>query len=535
MREFYLIIIFFLIGYTSDSQDLFSSNAVVTEMRLEFYDSNWASLLENNKLSGEEERIPAKLTVNGMVYDSVGVRYKGNSSFYNVKKSGSSKLPFNIKTNYFKKGQCLPNGYKSIKLSNVFRDPSFVREVLSYEIANEFMPSSRSGYVKLIVNGANHGLYNITESVDKEFIKRHYGYKKGTLIKCDPNWKIKAKEGCALGDKASLNYLGEDIDCYKNLYELKGKKGWEHLVNLANILENHPDKIESQINVDQVLWMHAFNNVLVNLDSYVGRLCHNYYLFRDSFGIFQPIVWDMNLSFGGFRFDGAKKTSLTDVELQELSMFLHYKSDNPNRPLITNLLKNGLYRKIYVAHIKTMLRTFFTNEKYKKRAKAYQTAVKPYVTMDQNKLYSQESFDQNYSQTVEAGSSKIIGITELMDPRIQYLSNHPLIKKEDPSIENVRAANIDQKVIFSAKVTGAKNVWVFYREVPGAPFLKAKMKDDGLNEDLDENDSTFGLILNDQIVKEYYIVAEGDKTASLSPEKAAFEFHTIPGSRSIHE
>ena len=165
--------------------------------------------------------------------------------------------------------------------------------------------------------------------------------------------------------------MAKDSTCYTNAYELKTKTGWPELINLTDILNNKTEEIETILNVDQVLWMLAFNNVLVNLDSYTGRLVHNYYLYQDINGIFNPIIWDLNMSFGGFRFDGTGK-ALSNEEMQTLSPFIHYKTKNPDRPLITLLLKKNLYRKVYLAHIQTILNDHFKNGKYKERAKYVQ-------------------------------------------------------------------------------------------------------------------------------------------------------------------
>ncbi|MBK7338404.1 MAG: CotH kinase family protein [Saprospirales bacterium] len=63
-----------------------------------------------------------------------------------------------------------------------------------------------------------------------------------------------------------------------------------------------------------MLWMLAINNVLVNLDSYVGGFAQNYYLYRDSTGIFHPVIWDLNLALG-FRLL-TEKDILSDEALQ---------------------------------------------------------------------------------------------------------------------------------------------------------------------------------------------------------------------------
>ena len=59
-------------------------------------------------------------------------------------------------------------------------------------------------------------------------------------------------------------------------------------------------QIETVLDVDRALWMLAFNNVLVNLDSYSGAFRQNYYLYKDQNDRFDPIVWDLNMSFAGF-------------------------------------------------------------------------------------------------------------------------------------------------------------------------------------------------------------------------------------------
>ena len=64
--------------------------------------------------------------------------------------------------------------------------------------------------------------------------------------------------------------------------------------------------LEEYIDVDEVLRYFAVNTFLVNLDSYAGNLKHNYYLYERN-GVFQILPWDLNLSFGGFQVQVAKR------------------------------------------------------------------------------------------------------------------------------------------------------------------------------------------------------------------------------------
>jgi len=499
--------------YALSGQDLYDIYQV-KEVRLTLPHDDWEQKLDSLKMNGKDQRLAGTLVFDEKTYEGIGVRYKGNSSYFNVRKSGSSKLPFNIKVDYVIDAQTLPGKYGSLKLSNVFRDPSFLREVLSYEVARKYMPAPKANFVRLYVNDEFLGLYNSTESVDKKFLKENFGEKTGIFFKCDPSWNATPKGSCPAGHKASLNYLSLDTLCYQGLYEIKSEHGWGELVQLARTLKNRPGDLEQHLDVNAVLWMHAFNNVMVNLDSYAGRLCHNYYLYQDSFGIWHPILWDMNLSLGGFRYDGTG-TPLSNKKMQTLSPFLHYKT--AERPLISVLLANPLYRKMYIAHVRTIMEDYLTNGELMRRAESLQKSIDHYVKTDENKLYSYEAFQQNLIETTTAGKSKIIGLKELVEGRTAYLSNHPLLKKPGPKIENPAIAVRDTDIAVTVKTEGAQKVYLTYREKKHHPWKRKLMQ---VNES-----GQYELVLPKKEIKHYYIVAEAEKRATCSPARAGVEYH----------
>jgi hypothetical protein len=531
MKKLRVLFAFFILAHTLTAQeiDLYDINHI-PEIRIEFAESDWANVLDKLKNDGEKERLIANVTIDGKKVPMVGVRYKGNSSYFNVQKSGSKKLPFNLKADEEIDGQTFPGGYSTIKLSNVFRDPSFVREALTYEIARKYMPAPKCNFAKLYVNDEYLGLYNNTESIDDRFLKEHFGKGKDTFIKCDPEWKAEQKEGCPEGEKASLMYLGDDVECYASYYEMKKSKkdnGWEDLVHMIKVLNNSPKDVDTLLNIDMVLWMHAFNNVLVNLDSYTGRLSHNYYLYKTPDGLFTPLVWDMNLSFGGFRFDGISPRMLTDDDMQTLSPFVHYKTKNPKRPLIVNILANPLYRKIYVGHMHTILTENFWNGEYEKRAKEIQQIIDEEVKADPNKLYDYAGFQKNINKTADAGRSKIIGIKELMEKRSEYLANHPLLSKTPPTISDVKHIIVDENVAFQATVPDAEKVYVYYRYGKKDPFKILELFDDGGTIDEMGGDKIYGNSIKYKKKLDYYVVAEGSRSATCSPAKASYEFYEV--------
>ena len=137
LKRFLIFIFAFLLQINSFSQSDFYDTDTVREIRLYFYQSDWDYQLDSFYVVGDNDRILADLTIDGSTYDSVGVRYKGFSSV----SVNRVKNPFNIKLDYIIDGQD-HQGIDKLKLSNVIQDPSFIREVLSYEISRKYIPFS---------------------------------------------------------------------------------------------------------------------------------------------------------------------------------------------------------------------------------------------------------------------------------------------------------------------------------------------------------------------------------------------------------
>jgi hypothetical protein len=74
----------------------------------------------------DERLVAVSFTLNGESCDSLGVKFKGDSTY----NENNAKNPLNIKLDYIEDQQF--QGYKTLKLSNGQKDLSFIREVLSY-------------------------------------------------------------------------------------------------------------------------------------------------------------------------------------------------------------------------------------------------------------------------------------------------------------------------------------------------------------------------------------------------------------------
>lgn len=518
-KSFFIsICIFFWAGSTLLAQKLYEPETI-NSIELIFKDADWQQQLEQLKLEGKK-RLEADLILNGKKYNSVGVRYKGNSSYFNPRSKGVEKLPFNIKSDFKIEGQKFEGKYDRLKLSNVFADPSFVREVLAYQIARTYTFAPKANFAKLTINGVEFGIYTNTQSVDDVFLEDHFGSSEGAFLKCDKaDKKIEPEANCGKSYFSSLKYIGADSTCYFNYYELKSEQGWSDFINMCKTLTINPKDIEQVLDVDKTLWMHAFNFVLVNLDSYGGRLCHNYYMYKDANGLFTPIIWDLNLAFGVFKFPGGGP-KLNNKDLVELSIFTHYKDQNKDFPLITNLLSNKLYRDIYVDHVHTILEEYFVSGLYYEEAQKLYSIIKSSVESDPMKLYNFEKFEANLDTTVVIEDfGEVIGLKELMDGRTEYLMSKPYFKLERPTLNSEKAAKEGGEVSFSVESQNSKFVYLVYREQEDMPFNRVEMDAEG--------EGVFTKNISCGAGTQYYFIGSNGKSVSHYPAKASYVFFTV--------
>jgi hypothetical protein len=484
--------------------------------------ANWDSILDQYYSNDEGERLLATLVIDGVTFDSVGIRYKGNATY----RPQNAKNPFNIKLDYVINQDY--QGFETLKLSNGSHDPSFVREVLSYEIARKYMVAPLSNYCEVYINGNYHGLYSSSESINGDFGERYlFADGDNARFKCNTDEN-------GFGSNSSLEYLGSDSTNYYGNYILKSDYGWADLAELIDVLSNASEDIESILDMDKAIWMLAFNNVLVNMDSYSGRKA-NYYLHQDDNGIFNTIPWDMNESLGGFEQIGTGPGPGNLTSLINLSPDFH--EGDAAYPLIKLVLENHTYKRMYIAHCKTILEENFSNGWYETRGTEFQNMIAASVQSDPNALYSYSQFTTNLNSSVSGsggpgGVQGAFGITELLDARVTYLESQSAYQASQPVIENITTlpGQVEEYSDFwiSLPVSDANAVWLYYRHNNHEEFIKTPLHDDGNHNDGSADDGIFGIELSAQNTDiEYYIYAENNNAGIFAPQRAAHEFYTI--------
>lgn len=325
--------------------------------------------------------MPAQLRYDGLVLDSIGVRYKGNSSYNGSRRT--PKKPFKLKFDKYKKSQTL-FGVKELNFSNCFKDPSFMREIIGYNIIRKYIQAPRATYANIFVDGNLIGLYVQVEQVDKTFLARNFKNDQDNLYKASDRG-------------TNLMYLGTNPASYAAGIELKTNEDlndWSGLITMLDKLNNTPaaafrDTMENYLKLDHCCRLLALNMVLSNFDSYTGS-GRNFYLYDDSLaGQFQMIPWDFNETFGGY----INNWNIFTVDIVNVPNL-------PQRPLSRRIIENESLRQIYLSYIQDLILGPASLDSVALMADRLKLLIDPFVQADKNMLYSYQNFLNNIETDV---------------------------------------------------------------------------------------------------------------------------------------
>ncbi len=399
---------------------LYASNVLRTVF-LEFEDADWEKELAEFKNTDVE--VPAKLTVDGKVFKDVGVHFHGMSSFMMV--GEGSKRSLVVSLDFIHKDQQL-HGYRKLNLLNSHEDGSFLRTVLSLQVAREYLPAPKANFMRVVINGENWGIYVNQQHFNKEFTTEWFGTTKGA------RWKVPGSPG----GRGGLNYLGDDVKAYKQIYEIKSKdndKAWADLINLCKVL-NETDagqlekKLPAVLDVDGALKFFAWENVLLNGDGFWTR-ASDYDLFEGEDGRFHIIPYDANETFsagggdpggpggpggprgfgggrgrGGQGFGGGpgfgpRPGGGSGLELDPLVSL-----NDTNKPLVSKLLSVPAYKARYLGYVKDIAEKWLDWNTLGPIATQYHELIAEDVRRDTRKLDSTAAFEKSLSD--EAASEE---------------------------------------------------------------------------------------------------------------------------------
>ena len=158
------------------------------------------------------------------------------------------------------------------------------------------------------------------------------------------------------------------------------------------------------MDVDEVLRYFAANTALVNLDSYVSSLKHNYYLYEED-GRISILPWDYNLAFGTFQSGDAEGVVNFPIDTpvsEEISL--------DERPLIGSLLEVDTYKEQYHEYLRYIADEFF-GDSFNRRVDSINSLISDYVRADPTAFYSYDEYKEGLSAIKTYGELRAESIT----------------------------------------------------------------------------------------------------------------------------
>lgn len=247
----------------------------------------------------EQVYVEAELDVGAQHLSRVGLRFKGNlgtlaSCFASDGTRLCAKLSMKLKFNEYLPEQRL-SGLKRLNFNSMVRDPSQLRERLTYRMFREMgLPTPRAVHARLSVNGEDQGLFTLVEDVDGRFTDdRFAGGGDGNLYK--EQWPTTA-DAAVLDERLES---GPDIIDHSALLRFRADLAAAGPAALPEVVARYMD-------VDQVLAHLAVSRAIHDWDGVMTFLCgavgpcenHNFFLYQhEDEARFSLIPWDLDRVF----------------------------------------------------------------------------------------------------------------------------------------------------------------------------------------------------------------------------------------------
>ena len=365
-------------GYASR---LFDSSKVHT---IDIFLEDWEGFL----CTAEEENYhPCTIVIDGESFSNIGIRAKGNNSLRLTRQYELDRCSLKIEFDHYTSANYY--GLDKFSLDASFQDNSYMKTWITFDMM-EYMdvPTPLTSYVWVRVNNQDWGLFLAVEEPEESFARRNFGNDYGQLYK--PDYRSLNAENADV----ALRYTGEEFSRYDNIFR-NGKfdvsdEDKRRLIRALKILSSG-ENLETAVNVDEVLRYFTVQVFVVNLDSYLGRTGHNYFLYEEE-GRISILPWDYNLAFATY------SLGMPDP-INDSTLYINYPINTPasgeimlNRPLYNNLMKHDAYFHQYHAYFDQLIAEYFESGYFEEFVEKTMEMISPYVQKDPTAFCSYEDY-----------------------------------------------------------------------------------------------------------------------------------------------
>ena len=339
-------------------------------------------------------------------------------------------------------------GFKQLSLSSNYRDDSFMRETVAYDVFEDMgVTTPATAFYEVYVDYGEgpvyFGLYTMIEVVDDTVIETNFEDDSGNVYKPD-----------GIGSSFAAGSFNED-DFDKETNE--DEADYSDILALYDVL--HSDQrvtdpstwrsdLEAVFDVDTFLRWLATNTVIQNWDTY-GVAYHNYYLYTDpASGQITWIPWDNNESLKS----SSGRSGVLSLSLDEVG---------DDWPLISYLIADEVYQAQYVAYVEQVAETAFNPATMETTYQELYDLILPYTVNESDGTdfrYSRFRPNRSYLRPLR-GRAKLPGESGIDTHLTVFLSPPRLNRQGGVFLSGIRFHDLP---IFSSQFLNTQHHWMRY-------------------------------------------------------------------------
>ena len=193
---------------------------------------------------------------------------------------------------------------------------------------------------------------------------------------------------------ATLQYTNDEISSYSVIFEGAvfdiSDNDRRRLISALKKL-NAGEALASVVDVEATLKYFAAHTVIVNLDSYISGMCHNYYLYEKD-GQLTMLPWDFNLACGGFQSGNASSIVNFPIDTPVSGVSLE------DRPILAKLLEVPEYLELYHSYLRKIVDGYFNSGAFEQTIDSLNTLISPYVESDPSAFYNYATYQSGVAE-----------------------------------------------------------------------------------------------------------------------------------------
>lgn len=305
---------------SASTETSFYDSSAVHSISVTVDEAEYDAMLQTYADSGDKEWISATVVIDGVTYENVGLKLKGNSSLRGLSQALTSTdgegsgtadtrggmvsdlspdepegLPWRIKLDEYVDGQS--HGRESDFVVRGNNTETALNEAISLELLDAAgMATQQASATRFSVNGSEEELRLVVQDPDDQNWYEENIDDNGVLLK--------AKSG---GD---YSYRGDDHTEYLDAFDLEAnpeglsdEEAYQPLIEFLDFTNNADDEtfaaeLGDYLDVDAFAEYLAIEDLLGNTDDIDGPGNNSYLAYDPDTGLFTVVAWDHNLALG---------------------------------------------------------------------------------------------------------------------------------------------------------------------------------------------------------------------------------------------